>query len=70
MIGFPGYGLSVEARKRLTMYVFLQRSTEDVELTFRSFPPLCSGVELAAKPQLLLFLDEPTSGDYSSLILW
>ncbi|GAA93595.1 hypothetical protein E5Q_00239 [Mixia osmundae IAM 14324] len=39
MIGFPGFGLSVEARKRLTI-----------------------GVELAAKPQLLLFLDEPTTG--------
>jgi ABC-type glutathione transport system ATPase component len=54
MIGFPGYGkhnhfhiildgltwqgLSVEARKRVTI-----------------------GVELAAKPDLLLFLDEPTS---------
>lgn len=37
MIGFPGYGLSVEARKRVTI-----------------------GVELAAKPDLLLFLDEPT----------
>lgn len=35
MIGFPGFGLSVEARKRLTI-----------------------GVELASKPQLLLFLDE------------
>lgn len=34
LIGFPGYGLSVEARKRLTI-----------------------GVELAAKPELLLFLD-------------
>ena len=32
-----GYGLSVEARKRVTI-----------------------GVELAAKPELLLFLDEPT----------
>ena len=39
MIGFPGYGLSVESRKRLTI-----------------------GVELASKPQLLLFLDEPTTG--------
>lgn len=34
MIGFPGFGLGVEARKRVTI-----------------------GVELAAKPQLLLFLD-------------
>lgn len=34
MIGIPGYGLGVEARKRVTI-----------------------GVELAAKPQLLLFLD-------------
>ena len=39
MIGFPGFGLSVEARKRVTI-----------------------GVELASKPQLLLFLDEPTTG--------
>jgi len=39
MIGEPGAGLGVEARKRVTI-----------------------GVELAAKPQLLLFLDEPTSG--------
>ena len=39
MIGFPGYGLSIEARKRVTI-----------------------GVELASKPQLLLFLDEPTTG--------
>lgn len=39
MIGFPGFGLSVESRKRLTI-----------------------GVELASKPQLLLFLDEPTTG--------
>jgi ABC-type cobalamin/Fe3+-siderophores transport system ATPase subunit len=38
MIGFPGFGLDVEARKRVTI-----------------------GVELASKPQLLLFLDEPTS---------
>jgi ATP-binding cassette subfamily G (WHITE) protein 2 (SNQ2) len=37
VIGFQGFGLGVEARKRLTI-----------------------GVELAAKPQLLLFLDEPT----------
>lgn len=37
--GFPGYGLSIEARKRVTI-----------------------GVELASKPQLLLFLDEPTTG--------
>lgn len=37
MIGFPGFGLGVEARKRLTI-----------------------GVELAAKPQLLLFLDGPS----------
>lgn len=34
MIGVPGIGLGVEARKRVTI-----------------------GVELAAKPQLLLFLD-------------
>jgi hypothetical protein len=34
MIGFPGFGLGVEARKRLTI-----------------------GVELAARPELLLFLD-------------
>lgn len=34
MIGFPGFGLGVEGRKRVTI-----------------------GVELAAKPQLLLFLD-------------
>lgn len=39
MIGFPGFGLDVEARKRVTI-----------------------GVELASKPQLLLFCDEPTSG--------
>ncbi|KAH9822134.1 ABC-2 type transporter-domain-containing protein [Melampsora americana] len=39
IIGFPGFGLGVEARKKLTI-----------------------GVELAAKPQSLLFLDEPTSG--------
>ncbi|EGG02894.1 uncharacterized protein MELLADRAFT_53287 [Melampsora larici-populina 98AG31] len=38
-IGFPGFGLGVEARKKVTI-----------------------GVELAAKPQSLLFLDEPTSG--------
>lgn len=41
MIGFPGFGLSIEARKRVTI-----------------------GVELASKPQLLLFLDEPTSGKF------
>lgn len=34
MIGFPGFGLGVEARKRVTI-----------------------GVELAARPALLLFLD-------------
>lgn len=39
MIGSPGFGLGVEARKRVTI-----------------------GVELASKPQLLLFLDEPTTG--------
>lgn len=39
MIGKPGFGLSVEERKRVTI-----------------------GVELAAKPEALLFLDEPTSG--------
>ncbi|KAI9626159.1 hypothetical protein H4Q26_015908 [Puccinia striiformis f. sp. tritici PST-130] len=39
VIGFLGFGLGVEARKRLTI-----------------------GVELAAPPELLLFLDEPTSG--------
>lgn len=39
VIGFPGFGLGVEARKKVTI-----------------------GVELAAKPQSLLFLDEPTSG--------
>ena len=38
MIGFPGFGVSVETRKRVTI-----------------------GVELAAKPQLLLFLDEVRS---------
>lgn len=45
MIGSPGFGLGVEARKRVTI-----------------------GVELASKPQLLLFLDEPTS-DMSRLFL-
>jgi len=39
LIGEPGFGLSVEERKRVTI-----------------------GVELAAKPETLLFLDEPTSG--------
>lgn len=39
MIGFPGFGLGVEARKRVTV-----------------------GVELAAKPQLLLFLDGKFDG--------
>lgn len=38
MIGSPGLGLSVEARKRVTI-----------------------GVELASRPQLLLFLDEVRS---------
>lgn len=37
LIGEPGFGLSVEERKRVTI-----------------------GVELAAKPEALLFLDEPT----------
>jgi ATP-binding cassette subfamily G (WHITE) protein 2 (SNQ2) len=44
MIGEPGFGLDVEARKRVTI-----------------------GVELASKPQLLLFLDEPTSFVFSPL---
>ncbi|GAA5983786.1 hypothetical protein JCM5350_002395 [Sporobolomyces pararoseus] len=39
IIGMHGFGLDVEARKRVTI-----------------------GVELAAKPQILLFLDEPTPG--------
>ncbi|EHY55704.1 hypothetical protein HRR83_007920 [Exophiala dermatitidis] len=39
MIGFPGAGLSIEQRKRVTI-----------------------GVELVAKPSILIFLDEPTSG--------
>ena len=39
MIGFPGCGLTIEERKRVSI-----------------------GVELAAKPDVLLFLDEPTSG--------
>lgn len=39
VVGFPGEGLNVEQRKRLTI-----------------------GVELAARPQLLIFFDEPTSG--------
>ncbi|KIX03169.1 uncharacterized protein Z518_06720 [Rhinocladiella mackenziei CBS 650.93] len=39
LIGFPGAGLSVEQRKRVTI-----------------------GVELVAKPSILIFLDEPTSG--------
>lgn len=39
VIGWPGVGLNVEQRKRLTI-----------------------GVELAARPQLLIFFDEPTSG--------
>ncbi|EXJ77766.1 ATPase [Capronia epimyces CBS 606.96] len=39
LIGFPGIGLSIEQRKRVTI-----------------------GVELVAKPSILIFLDEPTSG--------
>ncbi|KEF60963.1 uncharacterized protein A1O9_02527 [Exophiala aquamarina CBS 119918] len=39
LIGFPGSGLSIEQRKRVTI-----------------------GVELVAKPSILIFLDEPTSG--------
>nr|KAK5440522.1 hypothetical protein LTR18_007811 [Exophiala xenobiotica] len=39
LIGFPGAGLSIEQRKRVTI-----------------------GVELVAKPSILIFLDEPTSG--------
>jgi len=39
LIGFPGAGLSVEQRKRVTI-----------------------GIELVAKPSILIFLDEPTSG--------
>lgn len=61
MIGFPGFGLGVEARKRVTIGEFpLRRAARLKAGAHRT--SLLTGVELASKPQLLLFLDEPTSG--------
>ena len=58
LVGEVGMGLNVEQRKR---FVFLLRIQCEIRLKHVIFR-LTIAVELAAKPALLIFLDEPSSG--------
>jgi ATP-binding cassette subfamily G (WHITE) protein 2 (PDR) len=60
IIGTPGEGTYEFCALRVSNHTLLTKAFEGLNVEQRK--RLTIGVELAAKPALLLFLDEPTSG--------